>query len=56
MEPQEYSVTDPIKVSVFIDNNIGVEYDTDNDTAIMVFDLTLEEHLSILEFIDDNNL
>jgi len=56
MNPQEYLVTDANKVSSFVEANIGVEYEINDSTNITVFDLTMEEHTSIVEFITDNNL
>jgi len=63
---QDYMVSDVHKVARFIEDEIGVEYQIEQNNGnrsaisrageIDVFELTQDEHLAIRKYIDDNNL
>jgi len=56
MNPQIYLVKDAKLVSMYIDAEIGIEYDITDENEIVVFEPTQKEHKKIRAFINNNYL
>jgi len=56
MKTQVYIVKDAGLVAIYIDAEIGIEYEILENNEIVVFEPTPKEHKKIRAFIDNNYL